>query len=71
MRQPDRIIRMRTVLDRTGLSKSTIYRKMKDGTFPSKVPISISGRGWHESDVNRWVADPAGWRERTRDASDD
>ena len=24
----DRIIRMRTVLDRTGLSRSTLYRKM-------------------------------------------
>ena len=28
----DRIIRMRTVLDRTGLSRSTLYRKMAEGT---------------------------------------
>jgi hypothetical protein len=28
MREPDRIIRLKTVLSRTGLSRSTIYRKI-------------------------------------------
>ena len=37
MRQPDRIIRMKTVLARTGLSRSTIYRKIKEGTFPPQM----------------------------------
>ena len=40
MRQPDRIIRMKTVLARTGLSRSTIYRKIKEGTFPPQMKIS-------------------------------
>lgn len=70
MRQPDRIIRMRTVHDRTGLSESTIYRKMKDGTFPAKIGISANGTGWHESEIDRWVADPAAWRPRTRNEFD-
>lgn len=61
MREPDRIIREKTVRYRTGLSKSTIYRKMKDGTFPPKAQISSNGVGWHERDIDRWVADPAGW----------
>ena len=64
MRNPDRIIRMKTVLARTGLSKSTIYRKMKEGTFPPQVRISANGAGWHESEINRWVAYPAGWKPR-------
>ena len=59
--EPDRIIRLRTVLARTGLSRSTIYRKIGEGTFPAQVRISINGAGWRESDINRWVADPAGW----------
>lgn len=63
MQEPERILRMRTVLQRTGLSRSTIYRKMKDGTFPGQVPISLHGRGWHESAINRWIADPASYRE--------
>ncbi len=62
MREPDRIIRMKTVQARTGLSRSTIYRKVAEGTFPARHKISINGTGWKESDINRWVADPAGWR---------
>ena len=57
-----RIIRMKTVLARTGLSRSTIYRKMAEGTFPRRLKISTNGAGWHESDINRWTADPVGWR---------
>jgi len=30
---------------------------------PRQVPISIHGAGWHESAVNRWIANPAGYRE--------
>lgn len=62
MSNPDRIIRLNTVLHRTGLSRSTLYRKIADGTFPRQVSISIHGAGWHESAVNRWVADPANYR---------
>ena len=49
MREPDRIIRLKTVLFRTGLSRSTIYRKIVEGTFPPQIRISIHGAGWHES----------------------
>ena len=64
MRQPDRIIRMKTVQARTGLSRSTIYRKIAEGTFPAQIKISTNGAGWKESDINRWVANPAGWKPR-------
>lgn len=63
MSYPDRIIRLKTVLARTGLSRSTLYRKMADGTFPDKVRISVHGAGWHESAVNRWIANPVAYRE--------
>ena len=63
MPEPERIIRLKTVLERTGLSRSTIYRKIAEGTFPSQVKISIHGAGWHESAINRWIADPAHFRE--------
>ena len=59
----DRIIRLRTVLERTGLSRSTVYRKIAEGTFPSQVRISVHGVGWRESAINRWIADPVGYRE--------
>jgi Prophage CP4-57 regulatory protein (AlpA) len=43
MREPDRIVRLKTVLARTGLSRSTIYRKIAEGTFPSQLKISTNG----------------------------
>lgn len=61
MPDPDRIIRLRTVLARTGLSRSTLYRKIAEGTFPTQLRISIHGAGWRESDIDRWVRDPLGW----------
>jgi prophage regulatory protein len=62
MSNSDRIIRLRTVLDRTGLSRSTLYRKIRAGIFPRQVKISINGAGWRETAVNRWIADPGSYR---------
>jgi len=59
---PEKIIRLKTVLDRTGLSRSTLYRKIVEGTFPQQLKISVHGAGWHESAVARWIANPAGYR---------
>ena len=58
----DRIIRLKTVVARTELSRSTIYRKIAEDTFPAQLKISNNGAGWHESEINRWIADPVGWR---------
>ena len=63
MNNPDRIIRLKTVLARTGLSRTTLYRKMGEGTFPRQVKISIHGASWRESAINRWIADPMAYRE--------
>lgn len=58
MNTNDRILRLPTVLARTGLSRSTLYRKIREGTFPEQVKISIHGAGWYESQINIWIADP-------------
>lgn len=67
MSTAERIIRLRTVLSRTGLSRTTLYRKIAEGTFPRQVKISVHGAGWHESAINRWIADPAGYRAEEAD----
>ncbi|QDX26129.1 AlpA family phage regulatory protein [Sphingomonas suaedae] len=55
---PDRILRINAVLARTGLSRSTMYRKMESGTFPGNVQISTRCVGWRESAVNAWLRNP-------------
>lgn len=71
MPEPDRIIRLKTVLARTGLSRSTIYRKIAEGTFPAQIRISVNGAGWRESDVNRWISNPVSWRPKNESNLDD
>lgn len=67
-RTTDNILRLPAVRARSGLGRSTIYRKMEAGTFPRSFPLSTApdGRviaaGWYESDINAWVADPTGWK---------
>ena len=55
---PDRILRIKTVLERTGLSRSTLYRKIEQGTFPKQVRIASRCAGWRESSVNEWLRNP-------------
>jgi prophage regulatory protein len=63
MSNPERIIRLKTVMTRTGLSRSTLYRKIAEGSFPGKSSISVHGTGWHESAADRWIANPGAYRE--------
>ena len=44
MTEPDRILRLNAVLDLTGLSRSTLYRKLAEGSFP-RHPAGIFQRG--------------------------
>lgn len=54
----DRFLRIEAVLERTGLSRSTMYRKIQNGTFPKQVHISIRCAGWRESAINAWMQNP-------------
>jgi prophage regulatory protein len=54
----DRILRLNAVLDRTGLSRATLYRKIQNGTFPKQVRIAARCTGWRESAVNEWMQNP-------------
>jgi prophage regulatory protein len=50
------ILRRKQVEVRTGLSRSTIYARIAEGTFPR--PIDLGGGravGWIESEINSWV----------------
>lgn len=59
---PDRILRLNAVLDRTGLSRATLYRKVQTGTFPKQVRIATRCTGWRESAINIWMRNPMFYR---------
>ena len=41
-----RFLRLSSVSDRTGLSKTTIYKKICDGSFPAQIRLSERAVGW-------------------------
>ena len=49
------ILRLPAVQQRTGLSRSTIYLRISEGSFPK--PISLGGRavGWIDEEINEWL----------------
>ena len=53
---PDRLLRLRDVAYLVGMSKATIYRKLKAGEFPWPVSTGGSTVRWKESDISGWIA---------------
>jgi prophage regulatory protein len=53
-RKPDRILRLPAVLERTGFSRSTLYRRVEEGGFPRHLKISERCIGWRESEIRAW-----------------
>jgi prophage regulatory protein len=49
------LIRLRQVMARTGMSRSTIYAYIKDDRFPTPVAISERCVAWVEADIDRWI----------------
>jgi prophage regulatory protein len=49
-------LRLPQVKATTGLSKTTIYEKIKDNAFPCPVQISKRAVAWVESEVRQWAA---------------
>ena len=56
--QPNRILRIATVLDRTGLTRATLYRKIQAGSFPRQIQLSERCVGWRASDIDAWMRNP-------------
>jgi prophage regulatory protein len=50
-----RIIRRKEVETRTGLARSTIYQRIKEGSFPSPVSLGSKAVGWVESEIDDWL----------------
>lgn len=48
-------MRLPEVKDKTGLSKSAVYKKIKDSVFQVSVPIGSRAVTWFESDINEWL----------------
>lgn len=50
-----RLIRLKEVLDKVKLSRSTVYERMSTRTFPRSVCLGPRVTCWVESEINDWI----------------
>lgn len=57
MLKQNKLIRIKSVLEMTGISKSYLYQLVKSGEFPKPVQLIKGGKAvaWIESEVQSWV----------------
>jgi len=56
---PNRILRKPAVVERVGLSGTTIWRLVRANNFPAPLKLSANAIGWIEADVEEWIAQRA------------
>lgn len=49
------ILRRNQVEDKTGLSRSTIYQRIQEGTFPRPINLGARAVGWLENEIEAWL----------------
>ncbi len=50
------LLKIQAVLQRTSLSKSTLYAKIKEGTFPEPVRLGARCSRWKSSELDNWLS---------------
>lgn len=50
-----KIIRLKHVMETTGLARSTIYKYIAAGSFPKPVPLGGKSVGWVDEEIQGWV----------------
>ena len=56
-RAQPRFLRVRDVLEMTGMSRSFIYAQMAEGTFPKQIQLGPRAIVWNEREVVQWMED--------------
>ncbi|GLR34498.1 helix-turn-helix transcriptional regulator [Shewanella decolorationis] len=50
-----KLIRIKDVIETTGLARSTIYKYVDKGIFPKAVTLGRRSIAWVESEVQEWI----------------
>lgn len=51
----NKLLRLPQVESRTGLKKSTIYDRIKQGTFPISVKLGAKAVAWRSDEIEAWI----------------
>ena len=52
----DRLLARAEVQERCGIARTTIYRLMRSGLFPTPILIGERAVRWSEAEIDQWIA---------------
>jgi prophage regulatory protein len=55
MQVAEALVKLSTVVEVTGLSRATIYRKVAESHFPQPVKLGARCTRWRAGDVSTWL----------------
>lgn len=50
-----RLIRLKNVIDKTGIPRSGLYLKIYNNQFPKPIKLSTRSVAWIEDEVDQWI----------------
>jgi prophage regulatory protein len=54
--KPKRALRISSVLDKVGISRTQLYRLIERGQFPQQFHLSERTAVWDEAEVDAWLS---------------
>ena len=52
-----KLIRIKEVMNRTGLARSTVYKYINLGQFPQPIKLGTRAVAWVEREVEAWICE--------------
>jgi prophage regulatory protein len=51
----DRLLSVKEVVQITSMSKSSIYARIREGTFPARIQLGHRTSRWKASEIQNWL----------------
>ena len=58
-----KLIKLKTVMECTGLARSTVYKFIAEGRFPKPVKLGPRMVAWVEGEIQQWILERIGERD--------
>jgi len=52
----EEFMRIKSVMEKTGLAKSTVWLWVKEGKLPAPIKLSSRITVWKQSEINNWIS---------------
>lgn len=61
--QEDKLIPISVVMERVGIRRTWIYRKIKNNEFPKPEKLSRKAARWSNNAISEYIANPSLWKQ--------